>query len=320
MAQAYAKVLLSLNVPFEVIGRGNQSADDFTKQTGKTAHVGGIKKALGKLQAPKQAIIAVPIEHLAATATELIEAGVSQVLLEKPGGIDSAQLENLRQAAALSKAQVWLAYNRRFHASTLAAEKAIAEDGGVASVQFEFTEWSHVVAPLTKGPGVKERWLVGNSTHVIDLVFHLCGTPLDWKAWHAGSLPWHPAAARFCGAGVTARGVLFSYLADWEAPGRWGVEVLTRKRRLILRPMEQLQVMGLGSVKIESLSIDDQWDKDFKPGIYRQTLDFIQGNTQRLCSLEQQISNMFLYYRMAGYPVEIEHPTRKSAHEYTGSR
>ena len=52
------------------------------------------------------------------------------------------------------------------------------------------------------------------------------------------------------------KGAMFSYFADWEAPGRWGLEVLTRKRRLIFRPMEQLQVMPLGSVKIDSVELE----------------------------------------------------------------
>lgn len=52
----------------------------------------------------------------------------------------------------------------------------------------------------------------------------------------------------------------FPNFADWEAPGRWGVEVLTRNNRLILRPMEHLQVTPLGSVKVEAVSLEDKLD------------------------------------------------------------
>lgn len=301
MAQAYAKVLIALNVSFEVIGRGAASAAEFTSATGKPVRIGGIVAALNKNTAPTVAIVAVGVEHLAATTAALVKAGTKRVLVEKPGGLDVAQLGSLHQDVLRARAEVWLAYNRRFHASTLAAETAIIEDGGVTSVQFEFTEWSHVIAPLQKGAGVKERWMLGNSTHVVDLAFHLCGAPVDWKSWHAGSLAWHPSAARFCGAGITERGVLFSYLADWEAPGRWGVEIMTRKRRLILRPMEQLQVTRLGSVKNEPVPIDDELDKNFKPGLYRQTSAFISGYTERLCSLDKQLKNAKIYSEMAGY-------------------
>ena len=40
-------------------------------------------------------------------------------------------------------------------------------------------------------------------------------------------------AALVAGAGVTENGALFSYHANWEAPGRWSVEIMTKKRRLM---------------------------------------------------------------------------------------
>ena len=100
---------------------------------------------------------------------------------------------------------------------------------------------------------------------------------------------------------MTDKGVLFSYFADWEAPGRWGVEVLTRKNRLILRPMEQLQVTPLRSVKVESVSLEDKLDQDFKPGLYRQTEAFLRQNTTNFCTLEEQVKHTELYSKMAGY-------------------
>ena len=41
------------------------------------------------------------------------------------------------------------------------------------------------------------------------------GSPLTGKLGPE-RVAWHPAASRFCGAGITDRGALFSYLADWE--------------------------------------------------------------------------------------------------------
>jgi hypothetical protein len=194
-----------------------------------------------------------------------------------------------------------LAYNRRFYGSVSQVRQCIADDGGVLSAHFEFTEWSHAIAPLVKSAGVKEHWVLGNSSHVIDLAFHLIGQPLDWKSWHGGTIDWHPSAARFVGAGVTEHDVMFSYMADWQAPGRWGLELLTLKRRLILRPMEQLQVTLLGSVKTEPIAPINSLDKDFKPGLYRQTKAFLDGDDQLFCSLDQQVANIRLYSEMAGY-------------------
>ena len=301
MAQDYARVLQGLHLPFEVIGRGADSADKFEKDTGKQVRIGGLADALRADKAPEKAIVAVGVEQLAPTTAELIRSGVKRIMVEKPAGLDLAEIESLNRIAEENGASVLLAYNRRFYGSVQQARQCIAEDGGILSAQFEFTEWSHEIAPLVKGTGVKENWMLNNSTHVIDLVFHLIGKPVDWKCWHAGSIDWHPAAARFVGAGLTEQNVMFSYLADWQAPGRWGVELLTANRRLILRPMEQLQVMPLGTVKIEAMDPLDNLDQDYKPGLYRQTKAFLEGDDYLFSTLQEQVENVRIYSEMAGY-------------------
>ena len=100
---------------------------------------------------------------------------------------------------------------------------------------------------------------------------------------------------------MTDQNVLLSYFADWEAPGRWVVEVLTHKNRLILRPMEQLQLTQLGSVKVETEPLEDKLDLDFKSGLYRQTEAFLQQDSTYFCTLEEQVMHVELYSEMAGY-------------------
>lgn len=301
MARDYAKVLQSLPAEFKVIGRGARSAEEFSAAADCAVRAGGLQSALKAWSAPDSAIVAVGVEELARVATNLIEAGTRRILLEKPGGLNTVEIQALEQTAVAHGATVLIAYNRRFHAATARARELIAEDGGATICTFEFTEWSHLIAPLVKASGVKDAWFLANSTHVVDLAFHLCGFPKEWSAWHGGSLSWHPASARFCGAGVTEHGVFFSYHADWEAPGRWGVEVLTRCRRFVFRPMEQLQVIPLGSVKIESVEIDDHLDKAFKPGLYEQTSAFVAGDDRFFCTLADQARHSGVYDEMAGY-------------------
>ena len=134
-----------------------------------------------------------------------------------------------------------------------------------------------------------------------DLAFHLCGLPKDWNCWTAGTLDWHKASARFAGAGVTDQGVIFSYLSDWEAPGRWGIEIMTRKKRLIFRPMEKLHLIPLGSITIEPVKIEDKLDREFKPGLFRQTKAFLQKDSSHFCTIEEQVRNAVIYEKIAGY-------------------
>jgi predicted dehydrogenase len=301
MARDYAFVLQGLHQTFEVVGRSAGSAEKFEAETGLPVKLGGVESALVGSKVPEQAIVAVGVEHLAEVASELIKAGTRQILIEKPGGLNTGQIQELHQTAVKHKACVYVAYNRRFFSSTALVRELISKDGGATSCIFEFTEWSHVIAPLIKSPGVKEAWFLANSTHVADLAFHLCGYPKDWVAWQEGSLDWHPAAARFCGSGVTDLGILFNYHADWEAPGRWGVEVLTRKHRLILRPMERLQMIEKGTVEVKNLELDDELDRKFKPGLYRQVEAFLSRDYNYFCTLDEQLQHAMFYDKMAGY-------------------
>lgn len=302
MAVDYAKVLTALNQPFKIIGRGNVSAAACEEKTGVPVTRGGLATFLRSQSSVwGHAIVAVNVDALAESTVQLIKHGVKKILVEKPAGLNSAELEAVRCIADLNGAKVYIAYNRRFYAATFRALEMIEEDGGLLSCNFEFTEWGHVIERLTKGPGVKEKWFLGNSTHVVDLAFYLAGRPAQLSCYTAGSLPWHPAASVFAGAGITERNVVFSYQANWESPGRWGVEVLTSKRRLIFRPMESLHVMQKGSVKIDPVEIDDSRDKEFKPGLYEQVTCFLSGKAAGLCSLDEHVGHFDFYCKIAGY-------------------
>lgn len=301
MAISYAHVLRDLQIPFHVSGRGPESAARFAEQTSVTPKTGGLDAYLKSHPEPETAIVATGVENLFSSTRDLLQAGVRRVLVEKPGSLTLSELHELIQLADYRQAEVLVAYNRRYYASVARAREIIEEDGGLRAVYFEFTEWSHVVGPLSKAPGVKGHWFLANSTHVVDLFLALAGRPREWEAFRAGGSSWHPSATRFVGAGVTERDILFSYVADWEAPGRWGLELLTSKTRIFLRPMEEIAVQKLGSVAISPVELDDQTDKTYKPGLLRQVKAFLEGDDTLACTLQDQEANFIAYNRMAGY-------------------
>lgn len=301
MGRDYFKVLRGLGEEVKVVGRGIPSAKEFQAATGQHVSTDSLEHILKHEGAPHRAIVAVSIDNLAQVATALIRAGTKRLLLEKPGALNRAQLSDLNRLATEHSAEVMIGYNRRFHAATLAAQTMIAEDGGATSCDFEFTEWAHTITPLRLANETKQNWMYSNSSHVADLAFFLCGLPAEMAAFHGGGLDWHTSSARFSGAGVTERGVFFSYHADWEAPGRWGVEVMTRKRRFIFRPMERLQITPIASTAVDMVPLDYSLDQDYKPGLFLQTQAFLAGEDQRFCTLAQQEKNLAIYATMAGY-------------------
>jgi len=303
MAVDYHKVLDDLEVPFTVVGRGKSSAKLFFNKTGFKPFLGGLKAfLLGNPNPCSHAIVAVGVEKLAETTSQLLEYGIKNILVEKPAGLNKEEIGAVAKLAKEKKANVYVAYNRRFYASVLKAKKIITKDGGVISFNFEFTEWSHEIEKLEKAPGVKENWFLANSTHVVDLAFYLGGKPKEISSYVSGGLDWHPSASIFSGAGVSETGALFSYQANWESAGRWGVEMLTKEHRLIFRPMEKLQIQKRGSVKIDFVDdIDYALDEKYKPGLYLQTNNYFKSYFDNMINIQQLATIIKVYYKMGNY-------------------
>ena len=300
MAKEYAKVLKVLKKDFLVVGRGKKNALIFEKDTGTLVITGGLVKWIKdkRNKIPTTAIVATNEEQLGPSARLLVQHGVKLILLEKPGGMNLSDFIKTQKAALKTGAKVFIAYNRRFYASTRKVQELIKKDGKVLSFNFEFTEWSHKIANLKKPESVKKNWLLVNSSHVIDLAFFLGGKPKKIKCFTAGGLKWHLKASIYAGAGISENGALFSYHANWESAGRWGVEILTPKRKLILRPLEKLSVQNRGSLVTEEDLLSDKLDIDFKPGLYLQVKSFL-GSKSNFLTVGEQIKNL-KYYNLIG--------------------
>ena len=301
MAIDYIKVLNALEISFQVISRGVDSSKKCELSTGAKVVHGGVENHVRNCENfPSAAIVAVGVEQLASVTKILLQNGVKKILVEKPGGLNQSDINSVFEETKKQNAEVYVAYNRRFYSSTQKAQKIISDDGGVTSYNFEFTEWSHKIADIKKAPGVKEVWLLANSTHVIDLVFFLGGKPKDISCYVSGGLSWHPSGSIFSGAGISENGALFSYQANWEAPGRWGVEVLTKKHRLIFRTMEKLQIQNIGEIAINEAELDDDLDRKFKPGLFQEVKAFMGGDYTNLVRIEDQLENLKYYQLING--------------------
>jgi predicted dehydrogenase len=292
MAIDYFAVLNNQNYDITVIGRGEESAINFELNTGIKPFIGGLHSYLNTHSLPENAyvIIATGTEALMSSLLLILNAGAYKVLIEKPAAISMMELIANEEKLRLYSNNVFIAYNRRFYASVLEAQKMIEEDGGLQSIHFEFTEWAHKIEPLIKAGGVKENWFFANSTHVVDLAFYLAGKPLEWKAFSkSGKLKWH-SKTNFVGAGITEKGVLFSYLSNWESAGRWAIELLTERRRIYLKPMESISVQEKGTVAVVEYKIDDHLDIQYKPGLFLQIDSFINETNGSLLSIEDHIN------------------------------
>lgn len=302
MAREYAKILSILNTPFVVVGRGEKNAMEFEGLfPGISVYRNGINN-FNQFASISKVIIATSVDSLFYCAMYAINNGIKKILIEKPGGVNSNEIELLKNASVENGASVYLGYNRRFYQSIIRTKELIINDGGVTSFNFEFTEWSNVIESLEVSKIVKENWLLANSSHVLDTAFYLGGRPDEFTSYITSSTSWHPSGAIFSGSGKAKNGALFSYKANWNSAGRWGIEILTKKRKIILSPLEKIKTQLINSLEVLDFSTNYKIDEDFKPGVYLQLENFLNENYCEMCDIvEQYYSTVNIYNKIAGY-------------------
>lgn len=297
MAVEYSKVLKALKINYKVLGNSEKSCDSFHYITGIIPISGGYEGYLNSLEEeelPPYIVLAINDEKLSNALIEFCKKRSKKILCEKPGALTKDKLKEVYDVSQKTNTEIYIAYNRRKYRSVTEAKKIIDADGGVLSFHFDFTEWSHVIEKTKKPETVLKNWLIANSSHVIDLAFYLCGKPIRMECFVKGSLKWHTKGAIFTGAGITDKQALFSYHADWKSAGRWSIEINTKSYKLILRPLERLQIMRKGSIEIEQKDVDYSLDTKYKPGLYKQVVSFLE-HEENLMTIKEQLQN-FTYY------------------------
>lgn len=278
IAGEYVKVLQALGHNPLVVGRGEEKLSVLRNQyPGVEAAGGGLDQWLQQNEAPSHAIVATPVETLAECVRLLLNAGTGAILVEKPLTFSHAEAARLASLAKEKGAAVQVAYNRRSYASVTRAKELIAADGGVTSFHFNFTEALFRIDPARYHYDTLSHWGLANSSHVIDTAFYLCGFPESINCSANGQgISWHPSGTVFTGSGMAGKSP-FSYHADWGAPGRWNIEIMTPHRKLMFSPMERLKQQPENSFAVEEVDAGYQADTDFKPGFFRQTQRFLEG-------------------------------------------
>jgi len=305
LGEEHYKAMTALHwPPAALVGRSDIGCSRFEKKFGVKCLRGGLDSLPNALSVDA-AIVAVSHGELAVCTLWLLNHGCKHVLLEKPGALCSAEMRELCSVAKDKGAQVFVAYNRRFYDSVKRLKHEIDNDGILLSTHFEFNEIERSVLGENLGAEVLQRWGIVNSTHVIDLAFHLAGKPQDWAHYISGALSWHPSGGIFVGSGRTDRNVMFSYSANWLSAGRWGLEFATGKRRFFLRPLEELKVQIKDSMQPTNVILGNQ-HAEIKEGLFGQMQAFKkvveEGRVDpELCTLENALHHMYIYEAMFGY-------------------
>jgi predicted dehydrogenase len=230
---------------------------------------------------PTTAIVAVTPDALPALTRRALDAGARKILVEKPGALSSAELSKLHAAVTAAGATAHVVFQRRFLPSAARCRDLIDDDGGAVACFFEMTEVEQHVLSLAETQNWAQenftRWGLVNPIHVLDLALWLVGRPVQTAPHREGALSWHPSGATFSGTGRSDAGATLLYLATWGTAGRWRIEVTTRKRRLFLCPLENLEQQLSGSFAVTKVDVVAE-PAGMKPGFAGLLNDFLSSH------------------------------------------
>jgi predicted dehydrogenase len=283
MAENYVLACKKMNINnILVIGNKEEKVKKICKKYKIHGIFGGYEKNLKSLEKMDLVIICIPV-HLLVLCTNLaIKYCQKNILIEKPGSIYVNELLNLNKI--IKSANVKIGYNRISYPNYQLLKQKTKEDGGITSCTFTFTERIDKIDFNKEKPEVFSRLGIGNSLHVISMVFDLIGMPKKMTSIQKGGFKWHKSGSIFVGSGITKKNIPFSYHADWESSGRWGIEIMTKKNSYKLIPLEELYQRPKGTFEWTKIKIKNKFP-NIKHGIPEQIVAMLDQSINEKVNL-----------------------------------
>jgi predicted dehydrogenase len=233
-------------------------------------------------------------------------------LLEKPAGYDLPDAEEIYRAAQAQNRRVLVGLNRRFYASTRAAQSELNRQPGPRFIHVQDQQDPAAATARGVPAPVVQNWMYANSIHVIDYL-RIYGrgeitsvTPVI--PWQTKGSPAGSTEGSAEGSPVVVAKIEFDsgdiglYQGIWQGPGPWSVTVTTPGKCWELRPLEQLAYQVRGSRQWLQAE-DHPWDRDFKPGFRLQAqmaVDAAQGRPSECPTLAEALETMRLISAIFG--------------------
>ena len=280
-------------------------------QEGLSTVAGGFDKLNFVPEPGELGIIGTPCSSLIPAAQHLIGLGFRKLLIEKPVAWQSAEVERFAAFCVRTQVDAAVAYNRVAYPAVLELLARGAAEGGFTSCRYTFTEMVKPDWPRRFRADDLARWGFANSLHVLSLAHCAIGMPGPSSHYHAGQgrFAWHEGSNVLTGAGVSERGIPFSYHADWGAADRWSVELHTAAASYRLCPLEELRRKTASLAEWEKVPLD-VFDPGLKVGFAEELAVMLKPDLRELVpmyTLSQTAALARFGEAVFGYAKKVEH-------------
>ena len=299
MGQEHLKAFSSLK-NINIVGILNKTTTR-SVEVAKKFNLGFIAKNikdLFELAKPDIVIIAVPELNLKDVCLKAFNYN-STFLIEKPIGYNLKEAIFLKKLATKNKRKVYIGLNRRYFQSTKLALKELKKDNSKRIINI-FDQQSILESIKNGIPKlVANNFMYANSIHLIDYAKIFCRGKIinvenvcDWKKNKKTLVV---SKIKF------SSGDIAIYQAIWNGPGPWVVSINTSKKRLEMKPLENLTLQKKGSRNIIKVNQNNSIDEEFKPGVMMQAKDLIKSfrNKQtKLPTIKDGLDTMKLIHKI----------------------
>ncbi|MBI96448.1 oxidoreductase [bacterium] len=217
-----------------------------------------------------------------------------KLLVEKPVGINHRQALRIEQKAFESGSEVFVALNRRFYSSTLRLKNVLEHYPNRRIVNVNDQQDLNIAKKMGFNKLVLKNWMYANSIHLIDYFSIFCRGNHDSTEILE---KWDPDNPSVVIAKLNySSGDIGLFQSFWNCSSPWSVSLATEGMRAQLEPLEHISFQYGGS-REKFLYEEDNFDKNFKPGLYRQAYNLInklRGNNSCSVSLKEANKSMNL--------------------------
>ena len=287
MANEYAKVL-SKNFPFKIslvgaINKSNSRIKDFINKYKILKQYKNINQMMNYAK-PDVVIVSVNELSTYGVIKELCKFKCV-CLIEKPVGIDARQNKKILSLKKNKNFFSFIALNRRFYSSVISTNKILENDSSKRIIKI-FDQENIIIPKKNNVPKkVTNNWMYANSIHMLDFVF-IFGRGKIKKIKTLNKKNYLSKKTISSRIEFTS-GDIVDYYCTWNRPAPWSVQISTEKYFLELKPIEKLSYLTDQNRKWINVGISKN-DKEFKPGIFLQTLqlfNFFKNKNSKLKDL-----------------------------------
>lgn len=215
-------------------------------------------------------------------------------IVEKPAGHNLEEAKKILEDSKNAAGKTFLALNRRYYESTLAAQKALLNVEGPRFINLVDQHDTQKALALGVPEKVVDNWHFANAIHTVDLLRVFSRgevSRLEKSKWSTNE-----GAFVVCAKVYFTSGDQALYTSFWNTPNNWSLSVSTQELRVTLSPLEFASIQLKGERNSSRVNLEGR-DIEFKPGL-SQLLDdareSLKGNNNNLVTLIDGYKSMKL--------------------------